>query len=240
MLRKGFYVFLILGVIQTAQAQDTLPDITVKLLGKKALISWTNPFENITSISIQRSGDSVRNFKSIGSVFNVATRSNGFVDHKEFLPNEQYYRLFITFEGGDYLFTKAYQPVLDTSAIAPAVAEVIEKAEEEKPFVKPLNHFMPSQYVYTGKDRNVILSLPDAEHKKYRVRFYEDDGTFLFELKKIPESLLIVDKANFNHSGLFRFELYENGVLKEIHKVFIPKPGKPVPLLDVNGYEIRK
>lgn len=220
-------------------AQDTLPDLTVKLLGNKAVVSWKNPYTNVTSINIQRSGDSVRNFKSIGSVFNAGAASNGFVDQKEFLPNDQYYRLFVTFEGGDFLFTTALQPVLDTSAPSEVVAEIIEEVVE-KAAPPPPNVFVPSGHVYTGKDHNVIISLADANRKKYTIKFFEDDGTFLFELKKIPDTYLVLDKANFVHSGLYRFELYEEGKLKETHKVYIPKPGARMPVLDVNGYEIKK
>lgn len=233
-------MFSCFGLI--AASQDTLPDVSVQLLGNKAVVSWKNPYDNITSISIQRSGDSLRNFKSIGSVFNAGAATNGFVDHKEFLPNEQYYRLFVTFEGGEYLFTPSHQPVLDTTGAAPPIAEIVEVVDEaaERDARLARNIFVPSGRVYTGLDHNVIISLADARQKKYTIKFYDDYGAFLFELKKIPENYLILDKANFSHSGLFRFELYEDGTLKEAHKVYIPKPGRPMPLLDVNGYEIRK
>lgn len=256
MQKKGILFILLLVFIQVAKSQDTLPKVRVTLLGgRKALVSWINPYNNITSISIQRSGDSIRNFKSIGSVLNVGAQENGFVDQKEFLPNEQYYRLFITFDGGTYLFTEAHQPVTDTTSqyltVKEKLQEAIEKQEvkepvtpkakiEKKPELPPVKLFVPSAFVHTGKDHNVIISLPDAEHKKYTIRFYEDDGTFLFELKKIPESYLVMDKANFNHSGLFRFELFDNGILKQTHKFYIPRAGRPMPVLDENGYELKK
>jgi hypothetical protein len=80
-----------------------------------------------------------------------------------------------------------------------------------------------SSYVYTSKDGNVSISLPDAPRKKYSVKFYEQDSSPLLEIKEIKESLLIVDKTNFIHAGWFRFELYEDGKLKEKNRLFIPK-----------------
>lgn len=237
MLKRSVYFLFLLTCSQIVKGQDTLPKVSVILLGHKALVSWVNPFETVTSINIQRSGDSVRNFKSIGTVLNVHAKSNGFVDSKEFLPNEQYYRLFISFEGGSYIFTEARQPVPDTSIAIP-IPEEITETKEPKTVVQ--TWFVPSKHVYTGKDQNVIIALKDADHKKYSIKFFEDDGTFLFELKKVPESYLIVDKANFIHSGLFRFELFENNVLREMHKLYIPKAGKAMPSLDVNGYEIKR
>lgn len=230
---KKFFKILLLTIFigQEVNAQDTLPEISVTQLGRKALVSWKNPFNNITSINIQRSGDSIKNFTTVGSVLNVKAAENGFVDTKEFLPNDQFYRLFISFEGGTYIFTKAKQPVPDTSLN-------VRAAENLQSDVK--TWFVPSRHVYAGKENNIIISLHDAVAHKYSVKFYEDDGTFLFEVKKIPENYLILDKVNFVHSGLFSFELFDDKTLVERHKVYIPKDGKAAPALDVNGYEIRQ
>ena len=221
--------FLFLALQKVSFAQDTLPKITVTQLGKKVLVSWTNPYTYVTSINIQRSGDSIKNFTTIGSVLNVKTATNGFVDTKEFIPSDQYYRLFISFEGGNYIFTQSKRPTPDTQNIS---AEIIDYQQPVKTW------FIPSRHVYTGRDNNVIISLPDAAKKNYSIKFFEDDGTFVFELKRIPASYLTLDKVNFMHSGLFNFELFENRIIIERHKVYIPKDGKPIPALDVNGYEI--
>ncbi|HSN09469.1 MAG TPA: hypothetical protein VLS85_10530, partial [Hanamia sp.] len=71
-------------------AQDTLPKITVTELGKKVLVSWNNPFTNVTNISVQRSQDSLKNFTTIGSLLDVSPGINGFTDTKEFIPSNQY------------------------------------------------------------------------------------------------------------------------------------------------------
>jgi hypothetical protein len=83
--------------------------------------------------------------------------------------------------------------------------------------------YKPSRYVFTEKEGNVMISLPDAPAKHYSVKFFEDDNSSLFEIKQVKESILTVDKANFLHSGWFRFELYEDGKLKERHRFYIPK-----------------
>ena len=228
-----FFIILLIAIFvgNEVNAQNSLPEISVTQIGRKALVAWKNPYNNITSINIQRSGDSVKNFTTIGSVLNVNAGENGFVDTKEFLPNDQYYRLFISFEGGSYIFTKAKQPVPDTSLN-------IRTAENMQSDVK--TWFVPSRHVYTGRENNIIISLRDAATHKYSIKFFEDNGAFLFEVKKIPENYLILDKVNFVHSGLFSFELFDDKVLVERHKVYIPKDGKPAPALDVNGYEIRQ
>ena len=233
-MRKLFFIlFFSLSLQKISFSQDTLPKISVTQISNKVLISWANPFTSVTNIGIQRSYDSIKNFKTIGSVLNVNAQTNGFVDTKEFIP-AQYYRLFISFEGGTYLFTESHRPGRDT---AKGVTEVI--AEIAKPAQPVQTWFIPSKEVYTGKDNNIVMSLPDAEKKKYSVKFFEDDGTFLFEIKKVTEPYLTVDKVNFVHSGLFRFELFDNRILIEKHKFYIPKDGKPIPPLDEQGYEVK-
>lgn len=222
---------------ETTFAQDTLPKITVTQLGKKVLVSWNNPYYNATNIMVQRSGDSLKNFKTIGSVLNVGPGVNGFTDTKEFIPSDQYYRVFISFTGGTYVFTKSHQPVLDTTKAIPPVEE--PKVAKVEPPVREKNIFVPSKHVYTGKDNNVIISLPDAARSKYTIKIYDENGTFLFELKKISESYLTLDKSNFRQAGLYIFELYNNKIIIERHKFYIPKDGKPMPALDKDGHEIK-
>ncbi len=86
--------------------------------------------------------------------------------------------------------------------------------------------FAPSGRVYTGKDNNVIISLPDAERKNYAIKFFEENGALVFEIPKIKEPFLTLEKVNFLHSGMFNFELFEEGKLIEKHKFYIPKDGK--------------
>jgi hypothetical protein len=233
-MNKTIFIFLFFLIVQKKSfAQDTLPNVSVTQISNKVLISWTNPFTSLTTINIQRSYDSLKNFTTIGSVLNVKAKSNGFVDAKEFIP-AQYYRLFISFEGGTYIFTKSHRPGLDTAKAAVEIPEV-------QPVVTPpvKTWFVPSKMVYTGKDNNVIIALPDANTKKYSIKFFEDDGSPLFELKKISEPWLTLDKVNFLHAGLFDFEIYADDVLIEKHKFYIPKDGKPIPPLDEFGHEVK-
>ena len=91
-----------------------------------------------------------------------------------------------------------------------------------KPFVVR-EMYRASKYVFTEKFGNVMIVLPDAASKKYSVSFFEENKKPLFEIKEVRASSLTLDKSNFVHSGWFWFELFENGKLKERHKVFIPK-----------------
>jgi hypothetical protein len=91
-----------------------------------------------------------------------------------------------------------------------------------KPFI-PREVYKPSLFVYTEKDGNVAISLPEARRKQYAIKFFEEDNSPIFEIRQVKEPSILVDKVNFLHAGWFRFELYEDGKLKEKHRFFIPK-----------------
>jgi hypothetical protein len=211
-----FFVLLIFNNLLFAQ--DTLPRLTVLNVSNHILISWTNPYFNLTTINIQRSFDSTKNFKTIGTVLDVKNKLNGYADNKP--PyTKMFYRVFISFEGGTYLFTKSYRPRIDTLKTLPAEVKNL-------PQTTVLPWFVPSSRVYSGADNNVIISLPDADRKKYTLKFFEENGTPLFEINKIPDPYLTLEKANFYHSGIFNFELYDDGILIEKDKVYIPQDTK--------------
>ncbi len=284
--------FLLLTKVSLAQVpiqQNPLPDFSVTTPGNgKIIIGWQNAYPVVTQISIQRSFDSLRNYKTILTVPDPSVPQNGFADTKA--PTEfQYYRLFIVLDSGRYLFTKPKKAIFDTSRIVqdkpapnprvqdngrivqsqlprnnppvdkPAEPEriffirkgdtlvgqlferdlkrlrdsILNKTKDTllfktadtlliKPFI-PREVYKPSLYVFTAKDGNITIALPEVSAKKYSIRFFEEDATPIFELNHVKQSPLTLDKANFLHAGWFRFELYENGQLKEKHTFYIPK-----------------
>lgn len=216
-MQKFLTFFLVLLFSQNLFSQDTLPKLSVTNINGNILIAWTNPYFTLTTINIQRSFDSAKYFSTIGNVLDVANKKNGFIDAKP-LSTKMYYRLFLSFEGGTYMFTKAFLAGKDTSK-----AYVDLKEFQQSALIN--TWFSPSKLVYTGRDNNVIVSLPGASKKKYSIKFFEENGPLIFELYKITEPYLILEKANFLHAGIFDFELYENGILLEKYKVFVPKDG---------------
>jgi len=90
-------------------------------------------------------------------------------------------------------------------------------------YKEPKEVYKISTYVFASKDGNITIALADWNRKKYFVAFYEMDSTQVLEVKDIHDPVLIIDKTNFGHSGWFRFELYEDGKLKEKNKLLIPR-----------------
>lgn len=289
-MRKIFYLFAFIFFAGDLSAQEILPGITVKNFSGKIIISWRNQYPlEIKTLNIQRSFDSLKNFSTIGSVLTPQNAENGFVD--EAPPyNKMYYRLFISFEGGDYIFTEAARPVKDIPPPQPLFTQetvvdpfrkadmtrqplkeakkepgmIVEKktdpAEKEKraavskkdkkgkelltknsktkketaPSIEGEEESnanddatgYPSRRIYIARDNNLVISLKNADNRKYSVKFFDEGNKFLFELNRIKENFLIVEKVNFLHSGWFYFELFENGKLIEKNRFFIPRDGR--------------
>ena len=112
MFRVYFLLFAVLCFgASGAVAQDTLPRITVKNISGQIIVSWVNNYKApVTAINIQRSYDSLKNYTTIGSVLNPQNFENGYADAAP--PyNKMYYRVFVSFEGGTYVFSKVVRPV---------------------------------------------------------------------------------------------------------------------------------
>jgi hypothetical protein len=202
-------------------AQDALPHISVKKFNGKVIVSWLNDYNKVARvINIQRSYDSLRNYISIGSVLNPQNRENGYADEKPPYGN-MYYRVFVAFDGGSYAFSNVARPgapVLFNASLSTADSIALYHIKATIPV--SLNH------IYTGRENNVTISLPDAETKKYAVKFFDENNKLLFELNKIRDDFLVVDKTNFVHAGWFGYEIYEKGKLVEKNKFYLPKEDK--------------
>lgn len=238
--------FMVLFAAGDLTAQETLPNITVKNQNGVIIVSWKNEYPlPVKNINIQRSFDSLKNYTTIGSVLNPQNRENGYADVKP--PyNKMYYRVFISFDGGAYQFSEPARPVKeipedvasdqplkrDSSAVAINTnptsnnKPVIAGKPALPPVVTPSIITYPSRRIYTGRENNVIINLPDATTKRYSVKFFDENEKPVFELNRLPENYLILEKVNFIRSGWYNFELYENGKIIEKNKFFVPKDGK--------------
>jgi len=263
---------LLICVPAFVMAQDSLPAFSVVNKGNnRIVISWNNGYKQLKQISIQRSTDSLSNFKTLITVPDPNNKQNGFLDAKA--PNDKmFYRLYILVDGANFVFSKSKRPANDSirtallsdtatkkitdssylrivdkiinqnlpdSALTPEELIILKRFRNTKQDLLPdsLNRkidaviknkarpeiVIPMYRIVANKDGVVRISLTDFSSKKYSIKFYEDDDTFLFELKDIKEASLMLEKSNFYHSGWFKSELYENDKLVEKNRFFIPK-----------------
>ena len=231
-------------------AQEVLPKFTLNYDNGKVAVSWLNKYpREIKGISVQRSYDSTKGFSSVANIPFPESGINGFMDND--LPyNRMYYRLFINFDSGAYIFTESKTAEINTTT---DFTEILKKIAQEIKTKNPapakvndvINNLSPvnkktmikalqdspgmaeaateKSRIYVGTDNNVIINIPDFEPGKYIIKFYDDDNKMLFQLNKLKEAYLTVEKVNFRHAGWFYFEIYADHDLMERGKFYIPK-----------------
>jgi len=92
--------------------------------------------------------------------------------------------------------------------------------DKDTGWISPADEGISSRYV--RKDRNSDLSIVvPSSHGRYRIRFFDGQDRLLFEIRQIRDSLLIVEKVNFRHAGLFQYELFKDNALVERNKFII-------------------
>jgi hypothetical protein len=252
-MKNRYFLFLLLISLvlnfKHSFAQSSLPEITVNGFGNKVIISWLNDYEKpVTNIFIQRSFDSLKNFTTIGSVLIPQNKENGYPDNNP--PyNKMYYRVSVTFEGGTYEIGPSFKvssPVKELAAIDITDTTrlikfygydskhskdlIIVNPQWEKPII-PNNSTSTtenttSKSIFINKQNSLTLHLPQANLKKYVVKFYDEKEKMIFELNKLTEEYLIVEKSNFLHAGWFSFELFEENKLLEKNRFLIMKDYK--------------
>lgn len=235
-MKKLVPVIFFLFIYSTTFAQDTLPNFSVRNIGNnKYVVSWVNTLKGVKQISIQRSFDSLKNYKTILTVPDPSVLENGFVDAKA-TNDHMFYRLYIMQEKGVFFFSPVKKPVFDSVAAKKKLViddkvdkmDVIGGTDTVKtPNIKlngkeVTSSFVASKFVYTLNDGYVRINLPGGT-KKYSIKFFDEKDVQVFEIKDIPIKNFKIDKSNFYHSGWFKFELFEDGKLFEKHKFLIPK-----------------
>jgi len=90
----------------SGSAQDTLPAFTAKEINGKTIIGWNNPDKELKQLIIQQSADSLKAFRSIMSMPDPTSFSNGYLV-KSTDSIRYFYRIFYVKLNGQYFFTKA-------------------------------------------------------------------------------------------------------------------------------------
>ncbi len=170
-----FFLFFSLA----GTAQDTLPSFSAEIKAKnKILVSWTNPYgTKIKQLSIQRSRDSTKLFKTIISIPDPTVLKNGFLDQN--LPDTNfYYRIYIMLDGGEYSFSLskmaksipvAPKPKPVAQQPRPPVETAPVKKPEPVPDEKPrIPQPEPEKYLIIKRGDEIVGELNDRFIQRFR------------------------------------------------------------------------
>lgn len=103
--------------------------------------------------------------------------------------------------------TSATSPVSKDS-IAPKIIPTIQI-----PDIEQVNAYtyIKSQYVFTNPfTGHVNVEISDAKTVKYSIDFFDNNNVKIMEIPRINEPNVIIDKRNFQRTGMYKFELMKD------------------------------
>jgi hypothetical protein len=124
--------------------------------------------------------------------------------------------------------TIANNKVAGKTVIPPPVLSIPEDlipARKFPPKPKAPAGFVPSKFIFVNRENNLIINLQDVDKEHFSLKFFDEKNKPVFEIKKISEPYLTVEKVNFLHTGWFYYQLYNDEVLLEKYKFYIGKDG---------------
>jgi hypothetical protein len=235
MIRNSFLTlylscFLTVFCSVAAYAQPVLPDVMAVSQNGVNVLSWTNQYDGIKSIAVQRSSDSVYNFATIGYVKNLKKGAQAFIDgHPN--PGNNWYRLYIVFSSDLTWFSNRARLFVDSAQLMKKgvlppndslqkMVNTLSLSNGTVPDPSEINAYtyIRSQYVFTNPfTGHVNVELPDSTDKKstFSLVFFDGKNKQVLEVPKISEHNVIIDKRNFQRKGIYKFEMRRNRDLLE-------------------------
>ncbi len=220
MKRIAVLLTLLVSIYQTGFAQPDLPAISVVTQGGISVLSWNNPYESgLKSIAVQRSADSNYNFATLGYVTNLKKGVQSFVDAHP-MPGKNWYRLIILFSSDMEWKSNVGKVILDSASIANRKplppSDSLQKLISQSGNAAALNSvntvsYPKSQYVFTNPfTGNINIEIQDALKENYSLIFYDQQDREVLKVPRINDKVVILDKRNFQNTGLFKFKLLKN------------------------------
>ncbi|HVU54314.1 MAG TPA: hypothetical protein VHD83_04630 [Puia sp.] len=124
-------------------------------------------------------------------------------------------------KANDADFYYSYPRCSHISGIYPLYSiDKVYSIDKDTGWLSPAEERIASKYVRREKNSSLTIVVP-ASRGRYKIRFFDQQEQFLFEIGYIRDSLLIVEKMNFRHAGLFQYELFKDNTLVEKNSFII-------------------
>lgn len=209
---------LLLNITTTSYAQPALPDMAVTTKGGINIISFLNPYETgLKSIGVERSADSVHNFANIGFLPGIKGGALNFVDPHP-MVGANWYRVRIVFSSGTDWVCNIKSVSVDSMDIAnqkslppsDSLQKIISVSGGNTAVVNEIKtvELPKSQYVFTNPfTGNINIEIPDAIKYNFELIFYDQKDKEVLRIPRINDKVVILDKRNFQTTGIFKFKL---------------------------------
>ncbi len=102
----------------------------------------------------------------------------------------------------------------ETKTSAAPAKSTVTKPKLKLPSIETPEHpsvYIKSQYIFTNPfTGHVNVEIPEAAKHDYSITFFTDDNRRVIEIPRVREPSVIIDKRNFQHKGIYKFELFKN------------------------------
>jgi len=216
-----FLVCLLPGI---SMAQPQLPEVAALTKDGINVLSWVNPYKSgVSSVSIERSADSTFNYQTIGVLKNITETTQSYIDTRPML-GDNWYRVVVLFTSGTDWKSNVVKLHLDSADVANRKplppSDSLQKLISSMPAKSPedaVNNintkavYPKSKYVFTNPfTGNIDIEIADAFETNYSLYFYDEQGKEALFIPRINDTAVVLDRRNFQKSGVFKFKLLKN------------------------------
>ncbi|MEY2595326.1 MAG: hypothetical protein RI965_598 [Bacteroidota bacterium] len=182
-------------IYSATTAGQTLPSFIATDKGGSTVISWNVSEEKLTLLVIQKSIDSLNGFKSIASMPDPNTPSNGYVD-KNNKDLNFYYRIFYAGVNGKYFFTASKKARIEIIKPVVKIEPKTDTVKEIKGISPPINEFVVNTAAEKIIDSIEILPKKDLIESVLPIK--ENNTTTNFSINLFTEKVIQESKLTTN------------------------------------------
>jgi len=229
-MRPLLYIILfssIYSLSSFAQQRTQLPNVAITQNKNTVILKWFCQYEGVHAISVERSLDSGENYQRIGEPNTILKGEQQFLDTHP-VCGSNWYRVQLEFNSGllwnsqiakiymdssQYYFNKVEKST-PTSSLVVASDTNIDNIDAYSYFKSLYINTLP----YNG---HIQVTLNDGDIHNYTIKFMDQNEHLIFTVDGIKEKNYSIDKRNFPHKGVYKFQLYKNKEVLEIGYVTI-------------------
>ena len=229
MHRILFIFFSIHFIVYTSTAQQRiqLPNVAIAQNKNTVELKWFCQYEGVHAISVERSLDSGENYERIGEPNTIIKGEQVFTDTHP-VCGSNWYRVQLEFNSGLLWNSHIAKIYMDSSQYffnkvekANSITNLTVVSDTNIENIDAYSYFK-SLYINTiPASGHVLVTIQDGDIHNYTIKFLDQNEHFLFQVDGIREKSYSIDKRNFPHKGVYKFQLYKNKEVLEIGYVSV-------------------
>jgi len=229
MHRILFIFFSLHFIVYTSIAQQRiqLPNVAIAQNKNTVELKWFCQYEGVHAISVERSLDSGENYERIGEPNTIIKGEQVFTDTHP-VCGSNWYRVQLEFNSGLLWNSHIAKIYMDSSQYffnkvekANSITNLTVVSDTNIENIDAYSYFK-SLYINTiPASGHVLVTIQDGDIHNYTIKFLDQNEHFLFQVDGIREKSYSIDKRNFPHKGVYKFQLYKNKEVLEIGYVSV-------------------